>query len=41
MQFYIQLHVDIWEITLYLQDNPYRFKTNNINSLIFVSTIIK
>ena len=25
----------------YLQSNPYRLKTKNINSLIFISTIIK
>ena len=24
MQFYIQLYIDIWEIILYLQANPYR-----------------
>ena len=41
MQFCIQLNIDIWEIILYLQANPYRLKTKNINSLIFISTIIK
>ena len=49
MQFCIQLHYDNWEIILYLQVNPYRLKTKNINSiinqyllalLIFTSTII-
>ena len=34
MQFCIQLYIDIWEIILYLQDNPYRFKTKKIKSLI-------
>ena len=34
MQFCIQLNIDIWEIILYLQANPYRLKTKNINSLI-------
>ena len=37
----IQLYLAIWEIILYLQANPYRLKTKNINSLIFISTIIK
>ena len=41
IQFFIQLYIDIWKINLYLQANPYRLKTKNINSLIFVSTIIK
>ena len=41
IQFCVQLYIDIWEIILYLQANPYRLKTKNINSLIFVSTIIK
>ena len=41
MLFCIQLHTDIWEIILYLQANPNRLKTKNINSLIFVSTIVK
>ena len=40
MQFCIQLYVDIWKIVPYLQANPYRLKTKNINSLISVSTII-
>ena len=37
----IKLYTDIWEIILYLQANPYRLKTKNINSLIFISTIIE
>ena len=41
MQLCIQLDTDIWEIILYLQANPDRLKTKNINSLIFISTIIK
>ena len=41
MQFCIQLHIDFREIVLYLQVNPYTLKTKYINSLIFVSTIIK
>ena len=41
IQFCIQLYIDICEIILYLQANPYRLKTKNINSLIFISTIIK
>ena len=41
MQFWIQLYIDIWEIIPYLQANPYRIKTENINSLIFISTTIK
>ena len=41
IQFCVQLYIDIWEIILYLQANPYRLKTKNINSLISVSTIIK
>ena len=41
MQFCIQLNIDIWEIILYLQANPYRLKTKNINSLTFISTIIE
>ena len=41
MQFCIQLHIDFREIVPYLQANPYTLKTKNINSLIFVSTIIK
>ena len=40
-QLCIQLCIDIWEITLYLQANTYRLKTKNINSLIFISTIIE
>ena len=41
MQFCIQLNIDIWEIILYLQANPYQRKTKNINSLIFTGIIIK
>ena len=41
MQFCIQLNIDIWEIILYLQANPYQLKTKNINSLIFIGIIIK
>ena len=40
MQFSIQLYIDIWEIITYLQGNLYRLKTENIDNLIFVSTII-
>ena len=40
-QFCIQLYIDIWEIVLYLQANPYQLKTKNINGLIFISTMIK
>ena len=41
MQFCIQFYIDILENILYLQANPYQFKTSNINSLFFISTIIK
>ena len=41
MQFCIQLNIDIWEITLYLQANPHGLKTKNINSFTFISTIVK
>ena len=41
MQLRIQLNIDIWEIILDLQANLYRHKIKNINSLIFISTIIK
>ena len=45
MQFYknqkIQLYIDIREINLPLETNPYQLKTKNINSIIFNSTIIK
>ena len=37
----MQLYIDIWEIIQYLQANPCRFRTKNINSLIFMSIIIK
>ena len=36
----IQLNNNIWEIILYLQANPYRFKTKNTNSLVFISTLL-
>ena len=36
----IQVYIDMWEI-IYLQAKPYRLKSKNINSLIFISTIIK
>ena len=39
-QFCVESYTDISEIILYLQANPYRLKTKNINSLIFISTII-
>ena len=35
MQCCVQLYIDIWQIILYLQANPYRLKTKNINSVIF------
>ena len=38
IEFCTQLYMDVWEITLYLQ--AYR-PTKNINSLIFISIIIK
>ena len=41
MQFCIHLHIDVREIILYLQANPYQLKTKNINSIIFNSIIIK
>ena len=41
MQFCIQLYIDIWEIILYLQANPYGRQSKKIDSLIFTSTIIK
>ena len=41
IQIFFQLSIDIWEIILYLEANPYRLKTKNIISLIFISTIIK
>ena len=37
----LTINIDIWEIIVYLQANSYRRKTQNINSLIFISTIIK
>ena len=36
MQFCIQLYIDVLEINLYLQANPYRLKAKNINSLICI-----
>ena len=41
MQFCIQLHIDIWEIILYLQANPYQLKTENTKCLNFISTSTK
>ena len=41
IQFCTQLYIDIWEIILHLQANPYRLKTYDINSLIFISPIIE
>ena len=41
IQFYIQSYIDIWEIILYLQANPYQLKTKNINILIFINILIK
>ena len=40
MQFYIQLNIDIWEILLYLQANPYRLKTKNINIVILLAPLL-
>ena len=40
-KFCVQLYIDIWKIILYLQANPYWLKTKNINSLIFISSIMK
>ena len=40
-QFCIQYYIDVWEIILYLQANTHRLKIKNINSLIFIRTIIK
>ena len=40
MQLGITLYNDIWEIILYLQANPYRLKTKNINSPIIISTLL-
>ena len=34
------INIGIWKIIPYLQANPYRLKTKNINSLIFISKII-
>ena len=41
IQFCIQLYIDIWETTIYLQANPYQRKTKNIINLIFICTITK
>ena len=41
MQFCIQLYIDYWKIIPYLQANSYWLETKNINSLIFINTIIK
>ena len=32
---------EIWKTIPHLQANPYRLETKNINSLIFISTVIK
>ena len=40
MQFCIQSNINIWEIILDLQANPYRLKTKNINSLIFLAALL-
>ena len=41
MKFCIQLYIDVCEIILYLQANPYGLKTKNVQSLIFIITITK
>ena len=41
MQFCMQLCINIWEISLYLQASPYWLKSNNINSLSFINAVIK
>ena len=40
MQVSIDLYIHIWKTNPYSQANPYRVNTKDINSLIFVSTII-
>ena len=40
IQLSTQLYIDICEITLYLQASPYRLKTKNIISLIFVAALL-
>ena len=35
------MHSDVSKIIPYLQANPYWLQTKNINTLIFISTIIK
>ena len=35
IQFWIQLYIDIWKISLYLQTNPYRLKTG-----IFIALLV-
>ena len=35
-----QLYIDIWKIIPYLPANPYQLKTKNINSLIFLVTLL-
>ena len=37
----MQFCIDICKIIPYLQANPYWLKTKNMNSLIFISAIIK
>ena len=41
MQSWFQLYIDIWKVIPYLQANVYCLKVKKINSLIFISTIIK
>ena len=41
LQFWIHFYIDIWVIILYLQAKQHCLKTKNINSLVFISTIIK
>ena len=40
MQLCVQLFIDNWKLIPYLQANPYWLKTKNINSLVFIGTII-
>ena len=41
MQLSVQLYIDIGKIIPHLQGNLYRQKNKTINSLIFISAIIK
>ena len=41
MQFCVQLYIDTWKIISYLQATPCWIKTKTINSLAFISVIIK